>query len=105
MSAQFESKAAEYFQARAQLAANCEILGAVGERLRNSPLGGAPVFPEPSPFAGLDLLVVADECLKAAGRAREAMKAAAVVMMPTERRNGQLESVRPVGETKAEGEV
>lgn len=103
MSAQFEQKAGEYFNARAQLAANLQILGSVGERLAGSPMGGAAPFPEPSPFAGLDPLIVADECLKAAHRAREAMKAAAVALVPNNLRNGTPPApVRPVGETTEE---
>lgn len=104
MSAGFEQRASDYFLARAQLAANLQILGAVGERLQNYPQGGAPAFLEPSPFAGVELLTVADRALEAAGRAREAMRAASVVFVP-ELRNGNgyeaaVSTVLRVGETK-----
>lgn len=102
MSATFEQRAEEYFLARAQLAANLQILGAVSERLQAFPQGGAPAFVEPSPFAGVDLLQVADRCLAAAATARETMRAASVVFVPETLRNGRAPGpVVPVGETAA----
>ncbi|MBK8233002.1 MAG: hypothetical protein IPK72_21065 [Candidatus Eisenbacteria bacterium] len=107
MSSKFEQRAEAYFAARTQLAANLQILGAVGERLVATPSGGAPAFSEPSPFAGVDPLEVVDRCLAVAERAREAMKAASVIFIP-ELRNGSggheaaVAAVRAVGETGPE---